>query len=849
MADLIDINIYSTEGTNGAVGAGWKLYTYVYGTSTAQATYPTEADADALTNANTNPLVAGADGRFGDAWFTTARIKLVLTDADGVVKKTVTQRYSHRNALTAVTGAAGVGVDDRASTRLFSTVQGLTDFSLNMGEINGKALGFVPGTITDDVVDDMNELAEDYAGERKIVIGADATAYQTTRPLVHKSGLDWRIDGTLENTNTGIVWDGPPIWFGVWHSAPTSPDWSAGTRIDLFPGDWNADGDFELDSTVGNDTMFAALAVGDYMLYNSDASTEFDLSGDTGLQRMIVMPLIVESKTAGTPNKIHFDRPGPRVFKAGSLCFNEDEDNLPPAVSATGQTAAWWQLPFGGSIKGSGSLNTGSLDFQYSGSYLFDADLYSHTGYYGAGSNTIIHGVQRFKYAKAQYKAFEFAASSAFSLFEVGVLVCDGDGDARPATGKFGENSRFCTARIDELLFPNNAHDTAIAFIRSNDCAYEGQYLDASVVAATSPVVLIGTVTTVTTADSGVNETSRNRFICGEVRCGTPLYFVQIETGGTTAEDNHVNGNFYGAPATAAVRDEGTRSVIRGYYQNGDIILAGVDADVDVRLGSGMVSGFTEATAKRVYVNGVRKFPGAYYPALADLDDAGTHTYTPDMSYGAVSEMVRVHRLVFSSASTTGITIAAPTNPVEGMQFVLVIVNKTGGSITPTLNATFVDGPSIVAVQDTRRSSLRFAYIGGRWIWDGIDEQDANISGPTVYTEDFASSDGWTLASGLSITAGKLVKTVAADATARTASATITGLRPGSTYATSFTISGRTAGSAILQLGGTSGTTRTADGTYTENIIAGSSGLVSVIFSGTVPANDLKVDDISVTEL
>src|SRR3990167_1216084 len=45
--------------------SGALLYAYVSDTTTAKATYPSAADLAALTNANANPLVAGADGIVG----------------------------------------------------------------------------------------------------------------------------------------------------------------------------------------------------------------------------------------------------------------------------------------------------------------------------------------------------------------------------------------------------------------------------------------------------------------------------------------------------------------------------------------------------------------------------------------------------------------------------------------------------------------------------------------------------------------------------------------------------------------------------------------------------------------
>ena len=88
MALLFDQGLYSVIDTDSSVGVGWKLYTYTNGTTTPKATYPTAADAAALTNANSNPVVTGADGRFAQIWFTDANYKVILTTAAGAVKAT-----------------------------------------------------------------------------------------------------------------------------------------------------------------------------------------------------------------------------------------------------------------------------------------------------------------------------------------------------------------------------------------------------------------------------------------------------------------------------------------------------------------------------------------------------------------------------------------------------------------------------------------------------------------------------------------------------------------------------------------------------------------------------------------
>lgn len=68
----------------------------------------------------------------------------------------------------------------------------------------------------------------------------------------------------------------------------------------------------------------------------------------------------------------------------------------------------------------------------------------------------------------------------------------------------------------------------------------------------------------------------------------------------------------------------------------------------------------------------------------------------------------------------------------------------------------------------------------------------------------------------------------------------------GKKYRSIFTMSSRTAGSVVLQLGGTNGTSRLSDDTFTEYISAGLDG--SLIFT---PSNDgrFTIDSVSVKEV
>lgn len=79
MAELAPVLKHRFYDTNGDPLAGGKLYTYLAGTSTPQATYTDETEA----TPNTNPIILDADGEC-NLWLDNAYYKLVLYDADDV---------------------------------------------------------------------------------------------------------------------------------------------------------------------------------------------------------------------------------------------------------------------------------------------------------------------------------------------------------------------------------------------------------------------------------------------------------------------------------------------------------------------------------------------------------------------------------------------------------------------------------------------------------------------------------------------------------------------------------------------------------------------------------------------
>lgn len=117
MAALLDIGIFSIEDTTGAILPGATLTFYVTGTTTPLATYTDRA----LGTPNTNPVVAGSDGRFGPVWLQAADYKIVLKSASGSTLKTMDPVSAIPFGLTDPNVDAFAGWDDSAGATIWFT--------------------------------------------------------------------------------------------------------------------------------------------------------------------------------------------------------------------------------------------------------------------------------------------------------------------------------------------------------------------------------------------------------------------------------------------------------------------------------------------------------------------------------------------------------------------------------------------------------------------------------------------------------------------------------------------------------------------------------------------------------
>jgi hypothetical protein len=127
----------------------------------------------------------------------------------------------------------------------------------------------------------------------------------------------------------------------------------------------------------------------------------------------------------------------------------------------------------------------------------------------------------------------------------------------------------------------------------------------------------------------------------------------------------------------------------------------------------------------------------------------------------------------------------------------------------------------------------------------GTDEKALFVFAENEYSTNgtFASDTGWTKGTGWTIGSGVATAT-GAISTALEQTAGLT-LVEGKSYSIKYTIT-RSAGTITLSLGGTAGTARSADGTYSETIIAGSTQTISFGTSGfTGTLDNVSIRDVT----
>lgn len=136
----------------------------------------------------------------------------------------------------------------------------------------------------------------------------------------------------------------------------------------------------------------------------------------------------------------------------------------------------------------------------------------------------------------------------------------------------------------------------------------------------------------------------------------------------------------------------------------------------------------------------------------------------------------------------------------------------------------------------TNAARLVITATADTWLL-GLTSSDGDI----VTNGAFASDTGWTKGTGWTIAGGVAVAT---GAISTELSQEPANLKANRYYTTTFTVSGFAAGTVALSLGGgTNGTARSSDATFTETLLSGSDADIAFITSGFTG----NIDNVTVT--
>lgn len=172
--------------------------------------------------------------------------------------------------------------------------------------------------------------------------------------------------------------------------------------------------------------------------------------------------------------------------------------------------------------------------------------------------------------------------------------------------------------------------------------------------------------------------------------------------------------------------------------------------------------------------------------------------------------------------------------PVNNQSLAAKIKGIAGGNSYPAANATtFALGNTIDGIDVTKTacySSMFNEYFRG--VSPNLLPNDSFTGGAT----------GWTLGSGWSYSSNAVVHS---SGTATLVPNPALSILVGHEYEVTYTISARTTGSVTMSLGGTTGTARSTNGTFTEKLTATTTG--NLTFTPTTDFNG-ALDDISFGE-
>jgi hypothetical protein len=172
--------------SDNSVAAGWKLWFYITGTSTPQDTFNDEDLAPG--HENSNPVVADADGQFGDIFLSTvADYKVVLTDESDVVVDTA-DPVAPPNVGAASTSTPGVIQIATQAQHLAGNTTNLATVPQYVANMIQQGFGYATMGGTGDVITaTLAPVPAAYAPG--MVVNVRMTATNTTAATLNVNGL------------------------------------------------------------------------------------------------------------------------------------------------------------------------------------------------------------------------------------------------------------------------------------------------------------------------------------------------------------------------------------------------------------------------------------------------------------------------------------------------------------------------------------------------------------------------------------------------------------------------------------------------------------------------------------
>lgn len=305
---------------SGQVLAGGMVYFYLAGTSTTKDTYPTEDDAQAQTNANTNPVVLDSAGR-AQIWL-RGQYKVILRDADD----------------------ATIWTQDE-----IGSAEG--DDSLPKGYVTGLEVSL--DTDTDHDVNVTAGEARDDADSENIVlsseitkqidaawaVGDDAGGLDTGSVAASTTYYVWLI----KRTDTGIV----DVLFSASNSAPTMP--SNYDKKRLFAR-LKTDGDSNIAYVLSANRPVELTSDGEseglvrLKTLTASSSSSLDFTGIDGTFNKYLLDLSdIVPATDGAIPYIRISDDGGVTFENGASAYNYEQGQI-ASGSFTGATATTTQI-------------------------------------------------------------------------------------------------------------------------------------------------------------------------------------------------------------------------------------------------------------------------------------------------------------------------------------------------------------------------------------------------------------------------------------------------------------------------------------------------------------------------